>query len=265
MARRALVLTVVLVAALASDARAQDGAHALAHARTSYNAREYDEAVSAADEARRTPDLAAAADLVAARALLERYRASAAAEDLAQARERLRRLDAAQLTPRERTEWLIGLGGALYFEETPGAAAVLFRTALGGAELDQSAREHLLDWWASALDRDARARPAPERLAIYQDISRRMTDELVENPTSGTASYWLAASAVGQSDWDGAWHAALAAWVRAPLTDDGGETLRADIERLIERAIVPSRAKRLSIEQTVVSEEWADFKSRWVP
>ena len=265
MGGRLLLVACVLFFAVPRGASAQDGEYALAHARASYNVREYDEAVAAADEARRTPDLAASADLVAARALLERYRASGVADDLTQARERLRRLDASRLNPRERTEWLIGLGGALYFEETPGAAAVLFRTVLDAGDLDQAARENLLDWWASALDRDARARPPDERASIYQAIRQRMTDELVANPASGTAAYWMAAAAVGQGDWDGAWHAALAAWARAPLIADGGTALRTDVERLVERAIVPARAKRLSLDQADVANEWTAFKAKWVP
>jgi hypothetical protein len=255
----------LVVLAVAGDLLAQDAEYALAHARAAYNAREFGEAVASADEARRMPELAAAADLVAARALLERYRASAMADDLSQARERLRRLDASRLNPRERTEWLIGLGGALYFEETPGAAAVLFRTVLDAADLDQGAREHLLDWWATALDRDARARPASERAPIYEAVRHRMTDELVANPSSGTSAYWMAAAAVGEGDWDGAWHAAQAAWARAPLTAGGGITLRTDVERLVERAIIPARAKRLSLDQSEVASEWTAFKSKWVP
>jgi hypothetical protein len=255
----------LLLIVTAVPAPAQDAADALARARTAYNARAWDEAISAADLASRVPDLATAADLVAARALVERYRESAAPEDLAQARERLRRLDTARLTPRERTEFLIGLGGALYFEESPGAAATLFHSALGATDLDDAAREHLLDWWASALDRDARARTPKERHAIYADIRARMADRLSASPASATAAYWLAAAAVGEEDWDGAWHAALAAWARAPLTADRGAALRADIERLVERAVLPARARHQGRDQAEIAKEWADFKTRWLP
>ena len=62
------------------------------------------------------PARADAADLVAARAYLERFRASAAPDDLVNARERLRRIDPQKFPPRERTEYIVGLGEALFFD-----------------------------------------------------------------------------------------------------------------------------------------------------
>ena len=76
----------------------------LAHARLLYNQRQYEAAVRAAEQARMTPARADAADLVAARAYLERFRETAASDDLTNARDRLRRLDPQKLGPRERAE-----------------------------------------------------------------------------------------------------------------------------------------------------------------
>ena len=59
--------------------------------------------------------------------------------------------------------------------------------------LTPAARDGLLDWWASAIDRDARRQPDIERRAIYQRILDRMEVELGANPASAAASYWLAA------------------------------------------------------------------------
>src|SRR5450631_915798 len=78
----------------------------LARARALYNQRQFQAAVSAAEQARLTPARADAADLVAARAYLERYRESAASDDLGNARDRLRRLDPARFAPRERVEYV---------------------------------------------------------------------------------------------------------------------------------------------------------------
>src|SRR5438552_6863819 len=87
----------------------------LLRARLLYNQRKFEAAVSAADQARLTPARADAADLVAARAYLERFRTSAAADDLVHARERLRRLDPEKFAGRERVEYIVGLGEALFF------------------------------------------------------------------------------------------------------------------------------------------------------
>src|SRR5579863_9848662 len=81
----------VLPLLAASPARAADDP--LARARALYNQRQFQAAVGAAEQARTLPGRADAADLVAARAYLEKYRESAASDDLTNARERLRRLD----------------------------------------------------------------------------------------------------------------------------------------------------------------------------
>src|SRR5579884_3130983 len=104
----------------------------LARARQLYNQQQYEAAVNAAEQARLVPAHADAADLVAARAYLERYRSSQASDDLTNARLRLRRVDPIKFEPRERVEYLVGLGEALYFEGAYGAAADLFDSVLRG-------------------------------------------------------------------------------------------------------------------------------------
>jgi hypothetical protein len=72
---------------------------------------------------------------------------------LTNARDRLRRLDPDRFIPRERAEYIIGLGEALYFDGAYGAAANVFDTVLHSPELmTGQAREQVLDWWATSLD-----------------------------------------------------------------------------------------------------------------
>jgi hypothetical protein len=236
----------------------------LARARTLYNQGQFDASISAAEQARLTPARADAADLVAARAYLERFRASAAGDDLVNARDRLRRIDPQRFQPRDRAEYIVGLGEALFFDGSYGAAANVFDPVLQGNELlTGDARERVLDWWASALDRDSKPRPEIDRQGPYQRIRARMEEELAAHPSSGTAAYWLAAAARAQGDLQAAWDAALAGWVRAPLTSDRGASLRADLDRLVNRAIVPDRAKAIAQPPDTLRQQWEQFKERW--
>jgi hypothetical protein len=260
------VMCVIAIMA-ASAARVGAADDPLARARLLYNQRQFQEAVAAAEQARRIPARADSADLIAARAYLERYRESAASDDLTNARERLRRLDPQRFLPRERVEYMVGLGETLYFDQSFGAAAAVFESVLQSGELlVAGARERVLDWWADSLERDARPRPEMDRRGVYQRVRERMEGELAMHPSSGTAAYWLAAAARGHGDLQGAWDAAQAAWVRAPLAADKGVALRADVDRLVQRAIIPERAKTMSSPgQSVQSlqQEWERFKERW--
>jgi hypothetical protein len=261
--RRVAVALAVLLAG-ASSVFAADSKDPLDRARTLYNQHQFEAALAAADEARRLPQVADRADLIAARAYLERFRESSAAEDLVHARERLRRLQPEKFSPRERIEFIVGLGETLFFDNASGAAAAAFESALvSGGDLADEARERVLDWWASALDQDARSRPEIERQPIYQRVRDRMAVELAANPSSSTAPYWAAAAARGQGDLQGAWDAALAAWVRAPLTNDHGVSLRADLDRLVQKAIVPERARILGRPPESALAEWEAFKEMW--
>ena len=216
-------------------------------------------------QARLVAGSADAADLIAARAYLERFRESTATDDLANARDRLRRLDPQRLDPRERTEYIVGLGETLYFDGAYGAPPNLFDSILGAATgLGPEARERALDWWATAVDEDAKPRADIERQPMYQRIRERMQRELGMNPVSGAAAYWLAAAARAQGDLQAAWDAALAAWVRAPLAPDHGTALRADIDRLVINAIVPgTRARDRRRRRMPLKAEWDQFKDRW--
>jgi hypothetical protein len=252
-----------LIITLASAAEPRDP---LARARLLYNDRQFDAAVAAAEEGRHVPERADSADLIAARAYLERFRASAVPDDLTRARVRLSRINPGRLSARERTELIIGFGEALFFDDSSGAAAGVFESVLAGGDrlaLAADARERVLDWWASALDRDVRPRSDFERQAVYQKIRDRMQLEIGANPGSSAASYWLSAAAWGQGDHQAAWDAAQAGWVRAPMASDRGATLRGDLDRLVERGIIPERARALAQSPDTLQQEWDQFKDRW--
>jgi len=259
---RRAAFAILCTAATASPVSAADDA--LARARQLYNEHQYEAAVTAAEQARLTPARADAADLVAARAYLERFRDSAASDDLTNARDRLSRLDPQRLPPRERTEYVVGLGEALFFDGAFGAAATVFDSVLQGRDLlTADARERVLDWWATALDREARPRSDIERQPVYQRLRSRLEEEIAARPGSATAAYWLAAAARAQGDVQAAWDAAQAAWVRSGLASDSGAALREDLDRLVLRAIVPDRAKATAQSPEALRAQWELFKERW--
>lgn len=259
-----ILVSSCLAAAGAASAAPVDIPDHLARARTLYNQRLFEPAIAAAEEARSVPALVDSADLIAARSYLERFRETAAAEDLTAARERLRGINPARLASRERPEYLVGLGEALFFDHAAGAAAGVFESVLmGDAPLASDSRERVLDWWASALDRDARDRSELDRPLVYRIIRDRMQGELGANPSSATASYWLSASLWGLGDHQAAWDSAQAGWVRAPMAIDRGAALRGDLDRLVLRAIIPDRARALAQPPGNLEQEWTDFKERW--
>src|SRR5262245_16014722 len=240
----------------------------LARARVLYNLHQFDAAVSEAEKARLTPSRADAADLIAARAYLERFRQSAASDDLTNGRERLRRLDPQHLDSRERAEYIVGPGETLYLDGEFGAAAAIFDSVLLGPDTPATAaRERALAWWADAVDRDTRQRLASnsgiDRSASYRRIRERMESELASHPANARAAYWLAASARAQGELQDAWDAVEAAWARAPLAADGGGPLRADLDRLMTRGIIPERAKATSQPPAAFVADWERFKDRW--
>lgn len=259
-----LAVVAALVAGTALPAFGAEPRDLLARARLLYNQGQFDEALVAADEARRNTERTDSADLIAARSYLERFRESAMPDDLTSARDRLRRLNAERFTPLERTEFIVGLGQTLFFDGAPGASAAVFDSVLGGdAGLRTADRERVLDWWASALDRDVSPRSDLDRQAVYQQIRNRMAEELELNPASATATYWSAAAARGQGDLRGAWDAVQAGWVRAPLAVDHGTDLRDDLERLVLQALIPERARTLAQSPDTLRMEWEEFKERW--
>lgn len=262
---RALLLAAALLTAPAALAAAD----LLAEARRLYNLGQYDAAERVAREAAANAATIDRARVVLGRIHLERFRHSGDPADLASARTALRATDTRALDARERVELAIGLAEALYFEDRFGAAAELFDSAIArAAVLGPFAQERLLDWWATALDREAQARQGEERAAIFDRIADRMTRELKADPGSAPAGYWLAAAVRGGGDLDRALECAAAGWVRAIFARDRGAALRADLDRLVVQAILPERAARVPARDQKAAlsgmiAEWDAFKARW--
>lgn len=266
---RTIPAAFLALCALGGSAFAQTTTPAAAAAagRVHYNAGRTAEALAAVQPVIAGPGEPAPAALVAARALLERYRMSTDAADLRAAREHLRAIDASELSAAERRELVVGLAEALYLDDAFAAAAELFDSALGPAggptSLEGEARARALDWWATSLDRHAQLMPQAERRLIYRRIADRMEHESREFPNSTAAAYWLAAAARGAGELDRAWAAAVAAWVRASMTRDRGAALRADIDRLAHQALIPERARALGLGQKETEQAVAGMTAEW--
>lgn len=268
--RTYLVLALMVAGFCAAPGAASAAeAPALARARTLYNGADYEGAIDAASVARKDPQWADASALVIARAHLERYRQSGAASELADAREALQTVRSASLSPRDQVDLLIGLGQTLYLSEVFGPAAEIFDTALDKSTLlGAKDRTLLLDWWATALDRDAQLRPYDRRAPVYQRIAERMDHELHDDPANAVANYWQVVSARGMGDLDRAWSAAIAAWVRSTLNPAATAQLRGDLDRVMEQALIPERARSnggrdSSDAVETLRAEWALVKQNW--
>jgi len=263
--RRGLPL-LVIAAIVSMGAGPRD---ALLRARQAYNQQQYDAAIEAATEAQRVAASADAAALVLARARLERFRQKGSADDLAAARDGFIRLDSSRLTPRERQELLVGLGEVLFLDERYGAAAEQFNLALSRGDPAAPGAWRTLEWWASAVDRQAQLEPGVDQKLLYAPVLQRMEDELRGNAASAVASYWLSAAARGVGDLPRAWDAAVAGWVRAPLSGDQREALRADLDRLVLQAIIPERARQSASGRdpgpavAALRADWDRIKQQW--
>ena len=149
----------------------------LAKARSAYNEQRFDEAVEAALVAQKFPATSDAATLVLSRAYLERYRQRANPTDLAAARSQLGNVRVSNIDARDHLDFLMALGETLFFEENYGAAAELFESGLDGAIAQgPTTGEAMLDWWGSAVERqaDGLEREPRERLfAHLRERSRR--------------------------------------------------------------------------------------------
>lgn len=258
----------LLVAVVLGGAPVRSG-DALAEARRLYNQGQYDAAERAARDAVKVPATADGARVVLGRIQLERYRQTAAPSDLADAIEALRAVDARPLDGHERLELAVGMGEALFLDDRFGAAAALFESVLDpSVVLGAGAHERVLDWWATAIDRQALAQPAEDRRPLYDRVAARMTAEVARNAGSASAGYWLAAAVRGGGNLEEAMNQATAAWVRASLAPDRGATLRADLDRLVVQGILPDRAARLPGRDHAqalagMMGEWEAFKGRW--
>lgn len=241
----------------------------LARARQLYNAGKFDEAIAAVREAPRRPTPDNEGNLLLGRALLERHRAGRAADDLAAARTALWAVDPSTLNDRGRLDLVVGLGEALYLDGQYRSAAGLLEPVLEQMGLlPANAREQVVDWWATAMDRYAQTRPPEERVAVYDELSARIRLHLGRYPDSSSASYWLPAAALARGDLELAWDLALAGWVRSTLAPDQGTTLRSDLDRLVTQALIPERIKRLAEGETAGAAErfggeWEEAKGRW--
>jgi hypothetical protein len=264
---RLIVVALLLLTGVGSEVSANEPP-ALAKARALYNAGDFSGAIDAASVARKDSEWADAAALVVARAHLEQYRQRVDSEDLTAARAALGAVRAAALTPRDQVDLIVGLGQSLYLSEIYGAAAELFETALSRAALLPSRdRLLLLDWWATALDREAQSRPAVRRVRVFERIAARMNEEIQRDPGSPVANYWLAVSARGEGDIDAAWNYAIAAWVRSTLSPETTEKLRDDLDRLVAQALIPERSRTLSRDPqdavAALTTEWELLKNQW--
>jgi len=260
-------IPLLVVAAIARPAAAEHPS--LAQARALYNAAKYAEAISAATVARSDPASADAAALVVGRSHLERHRVLADVVELTAARNALGAVRSAALSPRDRLDLLIGLGQALYLGESFGAAAELFDTALSQPVLlPDRDRLQLLDWWATAVDREAHSLPPDRRMARFAQVTDRMEIEVRVDPGNAPANYWLAVSARGAGELDRAWDAAIAGWIRAPLRPESAKGLRTDLDRLVTQALIAERARtRPAREQaetlSAPRAEWDSIKTQW--
>jgi hypothetical protein len=267
--RRALLLALLaaLLAGGPSPAFAAAAPDLLATARRLYNEGNFDAALIAARQAAANPSRASSARLVLGRIHLERHRQSSMAGELENARTELRAVDVRALDSRERVELQIGLAALLYYEEHFGAAAELLDPIVAAsATLAPDAHERALDWWATALDRQAQA--STDRVSAFVRLAERMEQELKRDPASVPANYWLAAAARAAGDLDRAFAAASAGWIRAMLLGDRGVALRADLDRLMTQAIIPDRAARLPQRErrsaaTTMTADWENFKKSW--
>src|SRR5438094_641539 len=147
---------------------------------------------------------------------------------------------------------------------SPAVYATIFDSILNSGELQAAGgRERVVDWWADALDRDARPRPDIDRQNVYHRIRTRMEEEIAVRPGNGAALYWLASAARAQGDLQAAWDAVEAGWVRAPLAGDRATALREDLDRLMLRGIVPERARAVGQPPQTLQADWERFKERW--
>jgi tetratricopeptide (TPR) repeat protein len=266
-------LGILLVALVISAAGGQNPRpDPVVEARTLYNSGQFEQAIRKAEEAVSGPGAPSAAWLVIARSRLEIFRARGDLALLDAAREALTQVDESALPVRDRFEYLVGVGEALYLDDPPrfGTAAEFFELALvPGSPLDGVDRERAFEWWAASLDRHAQFGAPSERRAVYERILRGALAERESQPGSTVAWYWLALAARGAEDVERAWSFAVAGWIRAPQLGARGAALRADLERLVTQVILPDRARQLTPggdprdALVVLQTQWDDVKRKW--
>jgi hypothetical protein len=268
----ALVLVLVLIAVssiFCARLVAQAPVSDLARARTAYNQRQFDEAIAAATAARRVAVTSDTAAIVLARAHLERYRDRADPSDLSAAREALGTVRSTALSERDRLELLLAFGEALFLEDEFGAAANVLESGLGrAAALDAALAEAMLEWWGSAVEREASGLAPEGRRAQFTRLAERMHEEIARTPTSPAASYWSVVGLRGAGELQRAWDAAVAGWVRARLAGERASSLRADLDQLVLQGVIPDRVRHVAEDERAAAEsvlraEWELVKERW--
>lgn len=266
---RPALLTLALCGMLAAASPASASRAELARAREAYNAGRLDEAVAAAETAAADPATAEAARVVLARALLDRYRQAPGDDGLDRARALLGAVAAHALDADDRTDYLLGVGVALYLDGAFAAAAELFDQAAAAAPAARpQAREAALDWYGAAAERLAAGQPPAVRVRSVAPVVVRMREALARTPGSPAATYWLAAALRAQGLADEAWGAAAAGWARARLSGAAAGDLRADLDRLMREGILPDRVRDLPERDrpsadAALRAEWEQFTARW--
>ena len=126
------------------------------------------------------------------------------------------------------------------------------------APLTPEEHERVLDWWASALDRDARPRTEFDRQAVYQRI-RDADARRVEHDSRERSRLLLAFARpprAARAILQGAWDAAQAGWVRAPLSPAAPRRCAPISINSSLPALVPDRARALGQPPETFREEW---------
>ena len=257
-ARLALTFALAILPALPLHAQGP-----LDQVRQLYNQGRYDQAIPTAAKLA-TGASSDVANLLLGRSYLERFRKNRDDGDLAAAREALRAVRPALLSPGDRSDYLVGLGELLYLQESFGPAVEMFRTALDSRrDLGSVPVERIFDWWATALDRQVQAGVADHRDGNYRAIRDRALLELGRMPDSISASYWLAASHRYLGDLTKAYDAAVAGWIRAPFGEERGLALRADLDQLMTEAIIPERVRVLASTDADRERAAAALRTAW--
>ena len=261
-------LLIAWLAAGSADAAGQSVDH-LGDARRLYNRQLFEMAIKAAAEARDAGDRPNEASLIIARSHLERFRQTRDAQNLSAAREALRAVAAGDLSDAMRTEFALAMAQWLFLDDRFPAAAEFFEGVIGKVEpLGLAARDRVLDWWATAIDRQAQVDPS-NRWSLHRRILERMEEELRENPASTAASYWVPAAARSLGDVERAWHTAIAGYLRSRMAAEDGAGLRADLDQLVTTAIIPERARALAGTgdpkpvAEAMAAEWEQLKRLW--
>ena len=219
----------------------------LAKARAHYNQRQFDDAIMPRNGRASDAETADAAAIVLARAHLERYRERADPADLSAAREVLGAIRASSLDATRSGGAPAGARQSLFLEDDFGAAAEMFESGLErAASTDRSLAEAMLEWWGSAIERQAGALRRGYRAGGVSPPGRAHARGAgADTRRPPPRAYWTVVALRGAGEPERAWDAAVAGWVRARLIGDRAPTLRADLDRLVLNGIIPDRVRHL--------------------